>query len=281
MNSLKMATADPKRNRGSRIISKKISSEPKLIVEGNLEMKILRKRWNRVPISVELPEFEPNSKKGVINDFNRRKKAEKNLFALVDMDYDFEQKMLPNDARIIDTSPLVTLPSHAFPTINSSTLMMEEISKIISQTFENSELIDECENIVYLARSLTILKLFKGRMKIHSPFGEFSWKDINFTEVKNLEFLYHIIELELGSTYLNGFDTFMKDNKRNVDNCGINDHMLFHSLKMCFCNIFDNNMNDNIFRIFEKDVFERRIIAKISTITNDLIHDIKQKILSY
>ena len=41
-------------------------------------------------------------------------KGRENLFALVDMDYDFEQKMLPNDARIF-TSPLVTLPSHAFP----------------------------------------------------------------------------------------------------------------------------------------------------------------------
>ena len=79
--------------------------------------------------------------------------------------------------------------------------------------------------------------------------------------------------MELGGRYPNEFDTFMKYNKRNVENCGINDHMLFHSLKS-FCNIFDNNMNDNIFRIFEKSCSKQEL-HKISKITNDLIQDIK------
>ena len=45
-NSLENALADQNRNDATRILSSKMASVPKLLVEGRFDRKLLRRKWN-------------------------------------------------------------------------------------------------------------------------------------------------------------------------------------------------------------------------------------------
>ena len=277
MNSILSASGDLQRSRGSRIISKAQMETPVILVEGMLEHRILQKRWHspgtgdRTNIEIEFPE-EGAGKTAVIEEYIHRR-GNGNVFALVDMDYDFSRQLLPDDPNIFDTAPLVTLPSHAIKSSKSQKSALMTLSSGIYLLEENSK------QILRVARALTIVKLFKGSEGTKTTFGNLNWMEIDFSFEKEEEFNAHIFKMELGEQHVASVQAFVKHHRHQLNRCGINDHMMFHAWSLCYEGHFPD-VSPKVLRSFEKGFFEPFIIDAIGRQKNDIVDQIRSAILS-
>lgn len=277
MNSILSAAGEVQRNAGSRLISKKQRRQPILLVEGKLERAIFRKRWysqpkeSRVDISVEFPSTEGRNRNGVLKEFAKRIQSE-NIFALVDMDHDFGSNAASSHSNIFDTSPLVTLPSFAMKGKESATYICKYISAGI-RVMES-----KADEVYRLSKALTIVKLFKGYAKSGGEFGNFAWSDVNFSLLEDAVFNAHVFSIELGDTILPEIQEFKRNYETEIKNCGVNDHMLFYSWKLCYKHHFPDT-KPQTFRQFEKGLLEPEIIKFFGQKREDIVCHIRQKIL--
>jgi hypothetical protein len=236
MNPLEAASEEPGRGQAARIISKKIASEPILLVEGKSDRNLLRRKWQDIHrddsrnINIEEPE-EKGGKEVVLAEFTERRKKEL-MFVLVDMDFDLKSEKIDFSSSAYDTGPFVTLATHYFPDDNAAKKI---IRSVVSESGVNyKERLDDktIESIIRISKVLTWIKLYKGRWpKNQNRFGNFTWGEVEHDESNNALFQDSICKLELtGTDNKREFKEYVEHNFENLNECGINDHALSHAV---------------------------------------------------
>jgi len=240
MNPLEAASEDPKWNKATVIISPDRASEPILLVEGEFDRKLLRRKWQEVHrdnsrnISIQKAKNQKGrgGKEVVLADYKIRVKTEP-IFALVDMDYDFEEKRISFSSSVFHTSPFVTLATHYFPDDDAAKEIILSVISEIGGNYKDKLDAKIIESIIRTSRVLTWIKLYKGdwRPKHQNKFGNFDWKDVNQNLSHDVLFRDHICDLELsGKTAKESFEEYVKHYDKNLKECGINDHALSHTI---------------------------------------------------
>ena len=275
-NSLENALADPNRNDAARRLSSKMASVPKLLVEGNFDRKLLRRKWNADrddKNQIDVIWYDGGKEKLIL----KFKKREKNalLFALVDMDYDFEGRFLI-DKRMMDTRPLVTLASYYFAEEASANDHIRRIINEYSPDYLYKKLFDETINCIRkVAVILTWIKLYKGSCNVSKKNNSISWNDIN-TNLNEFVLLQdHIAELVLDER-ANNFRNYVAENHVNLETCGINDHALLDSICLWIEKWFSDVKKEKI----DTGYFQTLVISKACDMKNDFANILRQRILS-
>ena len=137
MNRLQAAQQDRNRLDASRKISRKVASEPILLVEGISDRNLLQTKWQSSRnedrhISVIAP--EKGGKTNALAEYNQKYSEHESNFLLIDMDHDFDSSLIQGD-RVFDTNPLVTLPSHYFST---EELMGEFVRNVVPNEYNDA-----------------------------------------------------------------------------------------------------------------------------------------------
>ena len=274
MNSIHNADGDPKRGLGAEILSKNEAKKPILLVEGKLELRILKLRWHSGPVElragirIRLPKDEDKTKDGVIKEIQNNV-DNKLYFGLVDMDYDFERKHQRNIQRLFDTHPLVTFPTYAYTDDDAA-------KKVIRSIFDNFKIHENQNDILKLSKILTIIKLFKGKHSVHEKPSMFRWEEIKFSEFNDSDLLYHVAnEFEIGPNYEEDLRIFCHKYRKEIEKCGINDHMLFNAWKKCY--EFHTNADGKKLEPLFKKIIKERLTDK----KNYFIDSLKGNILEF
>jgi hypothetical protein len=274
-NYLESALSNPNRNDASRRLSTKMSTVPKLLVEGKFDRKLLKRKWNADRDDEKQIDviWHDGGKEEVVLEFQKKEKKSL-LFALVDMDYDFEGRFLI-DRRMIDTRPLVTLASHYFAEESSVNSHIRRIINEYSPNYLYKKLIDETIDCIRkVAVVLTWIKLYKGSCNVSKKNNSITWNDIN-TNLNEIVLLQdHIAELVLDERAKN-FKNYVAENQENLETCGINDHALLDSICLWIEKWFSDVKKDKI----DTGYFQTLVINKACDMKNDFANILRQRIL--
>jgi len=276
-NYLESALSNPNRNDASRRLSTKIAAVPKLLVEGKFDRTLLKRKWctNRDE-KYQIDVIKPNGGKDEVIFNFKKGQQDPLLFALVDMDYDFEGESLTHE-RIIDTRPLVTLATHYFTDQESTEILIQKIVSKYSEHFEKKLNNEILEYIQKIAKIKTWIKLFKGSCNVTDRNMSIKWNEIN-KDLNQLVLLQdHLAELIFYDNALEKkFKIYVEENIVHLQKCGINDHMLIDSICLWFGQ-WDSKFNN---RLLEKDYFRPQIIKKACDQNGDFAEHLRQKILT-
>lgn len=249
---------------------------PTLVVEGKGDFRILQERWcsgpksHRAQIKIQYPTGE-HSKQGVLDDLHKNS-GNTNYHGLVDMDYDFAGTQIENHLRVYDTRPLVTFPSYAFTDKDAAIRVVKDIGGPLN--FHN-----KAENIVRLAKALTIIKLFKGMYRIPERPQPIDWSDVQIGISDEKEFLHHVAkDLEIGSRHHEKLDFFYLKFHDRIKKCGYNDHMLFKAWEICFLKYYPT---ERPMMYHYRNQFEKVINKRLTKKENHFIDNLKQRILEH
>ena len=276
-NYLESALSDPNRNDASRRLSTKIASVPKLLVEGTFDRKLLKRKWytNRdEKYQIDVIKLNGGKDKVIFNF--EKGQQDPLLFALVDMDYDFEGESLTHE-RIIDTRPLVTLATHYFTDQESTEILIKKIVSKYSEHFEKKLNNEILEYIQKIAKIKTWIKLFKGSCNVTDRNISIKWNEINKDLNQFVLLQDHLAELIFYDNALEKkFKIYVEENIAHLRECGINDHMLIDSICLWFGQ-WDSEFNN---RLLEKDYFRPQIINKACNLNGDFAEHLRKKILT-
>lgn len=276
-NSLENALADQNRNDATRILSSKMASVPKLLVEGRFDRKLLRRKWNADRDDNKQIDVirQDGGKEKLALEFKKREK-DALLFALVDMDYDFEGRFLI-DRRMIDTRPLVTLASHYFAEESSVNSHIRRIINEYSPDYLYPKLSDEATDCIRkVAVILTWIRLYKGSCNVSKKNNTISWNEINTNLDQFILLQDHIAELILDERAMN-FRNYVAENHEILEKCGINDHALLDSICLWIEIWFSDVKKETI----DTGYFQDLVIRKACRMTNDFANRLRKRILSH
>jgi len=274
-NYLESALSNPNRNDASRRLSIKMSTTPKLLVEGKFDRKLLKRKWNADRDDEKQIDviWHDGGKEEVVLEFQKREKKSL-LFALVDMDYDFEGRFLI-DQRMLDTRPLVTLASHYFAEEASANNHIRRIINEYSPDYLYQKLSDEAIDCIRkVAVVLTWIRLFKGSCNVSKKNNTISWDEINTNLDQFILLQDHIAELILDERALN-FRNYVAENHEILEKCGINDHALLDSICLWIGKWFSDVPKEAI----DTGYFQALVIRKACRMTNDFANILRQRIL--
>ena len=274
MNSILIASGDPRRHEARLKLSSNDSELPILVVEGKQDYRILHQRWNsgpvtlRASIKIQYPSGE-NTKHGVLDELRKNSENPK-YHGLVDMDHDFDKRELIGHHRTYDTNPLVTFPTYAFRDKDAAIRVVKNIGGL-------GDFLNKAEKIVRLAKILTIIKLFKGKNNIKETSLKFFWEDVSIDLADDRELLHQVSRLEIGPRHDAKLDYFYSRYRDEISRCGYNDHMLFKAWEICF---LDSYPRERKSMKFYRDKFDEEIRNRLTEKNNKFIDDLKEKILN-
>jgi hypothetical protein len=249
---------------------------PTLVVEGKEDYRILQKRWCsgpknlRMQIQIQYPTGEL-SKQGVLEEL-RKRSGDPTCYGLVDMDHDFKGAEIEPHLRVYDTRPLVTFPSHAFRDKDAAIRVVKNIGG-------PEKFYDKATNIVRLAKTLTIIKLFKGMYRIESRSKLFAWSDVKIEILDEREFLHHVAkEFGIEPRHCEELDGFYSKFHDRIKICGYNDHMLLVAWETCFLDFYPTEQSK---LYFYRKQFRDEILNRLTKKENHFIDNLKHRIQNH
>ena len=233
MNPLEAASEDPAWVQARNRFSKK--PEPTLLVEGESDRKLLRRKWQvkhqdvsrNISIQRAKKEKGGSGKEFVLAEFKERRKKEL-IFALVDMDHDFEGEKIGFSSSVYDTRKFVTLATHYFPNDDAAKEIIRFVISELGGNYKDKLNNKIIESTIRISKVLTWIKLYKGKYpEYQGKFGNFTWGEVDHDRSHDALFRDHIAELELMvADKQKAFEDYFKRNMEYLEDCGINDHML-------------------------------------------------------
>jgi len=254
-----------------------MASVPKLLVEGRFDRKLLRRKWNADRDDSKQIDVirHDGGKEKLALEFKKREK-DALLFALIDMDYDFEGRFLI-DRRMIDTRPLVTLASHYFAEESSVNSHIRRIINEYSPDYLYPKLSDETTDCIRkVAVILTWIRLYKGSCNVSKKNNTISWNEINTNLDQFILLQDHIAELILDERAMN-FRNYVAENHEILEKCGINDHALLDSICLWIEKWFSDVKKETI----DTGYFQDLVIRKACDMKNDFANRLRKRILSH
>jgi len=241
MNRQVEAMQDPEWNKAAEIISPNRASEPILLVEGKLDRRVLMGKWQEIHRDVSRNiriqragnKKEKGGKEFVLAEFKERRKKEL-IFALVDMDHDFEGEKIGFSSSVYDTRKFVTLATHYFPDDDAAKEIIRFVISELGGDYKDKLNDKIIESIIRISKVLTWIKLFKGKYpKYQGKFGNFTWEEVNHDEPHEVLFRDEVAREELMvDDKKKAFEDYFKRNFEQQKECGINDHALSHAIML-------------------------------------------------
>jgi hypothetical protein len=285
MNRQVEAMQDPEWNKAAEIISPNRASEPILLVEGKLDRFVLMEKWQEIHrdasrnIRIQRAgnKKEKGGKEFVLAEFKERRKKDL-IFALVDMDHDFEGEKIGFSSSVYDTRPFVTLATHYFPDDDAAKIFIRSVVSEIGGNYGNKLNDQIVESIVRISKVLTWIKLFKGQHIKGGTYHNLKWEKIDNSISSDSEFQKHIYYLQTrDKSMTRSFLRYIEVNAARLETCGINDHSLSDTIWLWLLHC-DSKFTYNVKKSIDKIYILTCILEKSSEKDDEFILKLRDNI---